>query len=120
MNSFTRQEQKVIVGLLLVIILGFVVNEVKRQNSYPLNQQLQSDRMNNVRAEILNHTFTADTGKKARIVGRININNASIQELQTLPRIGPTLAESISLYREQHGPFQNIEDIKNVTIKSKL
>ena len=41
----------------------------------------------------------------------ININSATAAELETLPGIGPTLAQRIVDYRTQHGPFQSIEAI---------
>src|SRR5215207_138819 len=44
----------------------------------------------------------------------ININTASAAELDTLPGIGPTIAQKIIEYREQNGPFLSIEDITNV------
>ncbi len=47
--------------------------------------------------------------------GRININSASVQELEKLPGVGPALAERIADYRELNGPFENIEDLKNVS-----
>jgi competence protein ComEA len=45
----------------------------------------------------------------------VNINIASIAELDTLPGIGPTTAQKIIDYRDQNGPFLNIEDIVNVS-----
>jgi competence protein ComEA len=45
----------------------------------------------------------------------ININTATLEELDSLPGIGPTTAQKIIEYRQQHGPFQTIEDIMNVS-----
>lgn len=46
---------------------------------------------------------------------KVNINTASINELDTLSGIGPSKAESIIKYREENGTFKSIEEIKNVT-----
>lgn len=45
----------------------------------------------------------------------ININAATKAELTALPQIGPARAEAIIEYRDQHGPFLDFEDIKNVS-----
>ena len=45
----------------------------------------------------------------------VNINTASQQELDTLPEIGPALAQRIIAYRTAKGPFTKIEDIQNVS-----
>lgn len=45
----------------------------------------------------------------------ININTAASFQLETLPGIGPTLAQRIIEYREQNGPFISTEDIINVS-----
>ncbi|HWP95552.1 MAG TPA: helix-hairpin-helix domain-containing protein [Syntrophomonadaceae bacterium] len=47
--------------------------------------------------------------------GKININTAAISELDSLDGIGPALAQRVVDYRQAHGAFQKIEDIKNVS-----
>jgi competence protein ComEA len=44
----------------------------------------------------------------------IDINLAEVDELETLPGIGPTTAQRIVDYRDEHGPFTQIEDLMNV------
>ncbi|MGN1267697.1 MAG: helix-hairpin-helix domain-containing protein [Dorea sp.] len=48
-------------------------------------------------------------------VGKVNLNTASSEELTTLSGIGSSRAEAILAYREEHGSFSSIEDIKNVS-----
>lgn len=45
---------------------------------------------------------------------KININTASIEELDRITGVGPAIAKNIIDYRTEHGPFQSIEEIKNV------
>ena len=46
---------------------------------------------------------------------RININTASAEALETLPGIGPTLAQRIVAYRQANGPFAAVQDIMAVS-----
>ena len=47
--------------------------------------------------------------------GLVDLNSASSEELQTLPGIGPTRAESIIEHRLVNGPFTRIEDLIEVS-----
>jgi len=63
------------------------------------------------------NVFTAPAGAGGAVAanGLVNINTANQSELDTLPGIGPALAQRIIQYRETNGFFQSIEDIKNVS-----
>lgn len=45
---------------------------------------------------------------------KVNINTATLDELETLPGIGEAIASKIIEYREQNGKFGRIEDLQNV------
>ncbi len=45
---------------------------------------------------------------------QININQATAEELERLPEIGPTMARRLVEYRQQHGQFHSPEDVLNV------
>ncbi|MDD4170435.1 MAG: helix-hairpin-helix domain-containing protein [Desulfotomaculaceae bacterium] len=47
--------------------------------------------------------------------GLVNINTANLSQLDTLPGIGPAIAQRIIQYRETNGPFNTVEDLKNVS-----
>ena len=45
---------------------------------------------------------------------KVNINTASSESLQTLPRIGPQVAQRIIDFREKNGKFKRIEELMKV------
>ena len=47
--------------------------------------------------------------------GRVNINLANLTELQTLPGIGPVIAQNIIDFREANGGFNSIDELLNVS-----
>jgi competence protein ComEA len=44
----------------------------------------------------------------------VNLNTASKDELVALPGIGPSKAQAILDYRNQHGPFRAVDDVRKV------
>ncbi|MCD6215382.1 MAG: helix-hairpin-helix domain-containing protein [Candidatus Desulfofervidus sp.] len=45
---------------------------------------------------------------------KLNINTATIEQLQNLPGVGSHIAQEIINYRHEHGPFQKVEHITQV------
>jgi comEA protein len=45
---------------------------------------------------------------------RVNPNSANLEELDTLPGIGPKTAQAIIEWRKTHGPFSSAEDLSKV------
>ena len=56
-------------------------------------------------------TTTADSDNG----GLININTATQEELESLPSIGEVRAQAIITYREEHGGFRTIDELKEVS-----
>ncbi|WP_344367439.1 helix-hairpin-helix domain-containing protein [Arthrobacter humicola] len=46
--------------------------------------------------------------------GKINLNTAGLEELGTLPRVGPVLAQRIVDWRTQHGRFKTVQELDAV------
>jgi competence protein ComEA len=44
----------------------------------------------------------------------VDLNTASIADLDTLPGIGPATAQAIIDYRAQHGRFRSVDELLNV------
>ena len=47
--------------------------------------------------------------------GKLNLNTATVNELETLPGIGSVRAEAIVEHRNSHGPFERIDDLVEVS-----
>lgn len=57
---------------------------------------------------------TIDASRFKNTHAIININTADAAKLESLPGIGPVLAGDIVAYREAHGGFNYIEELKKV------
>ena len=57
---------------------------------------------------------SATPAAKASASGPLNLNTATVSQLETLPGIGKSTAERILEYRDKSGGFKKIEDLMNV------
>jgi competence protein ComEA len=59
--------------------------------------------------------LTADaSGGSGEMDAPFDLNGASVEQLEELPGVGPVLAQRIATYRDDHGPFETVEDLLDV------
>jgi competence ComEA-like helix-hairpin-helix protein len=130
MNFFRPAEIRAILILSALVFIGSSLTLFKRQgrlSSLELGAFLNNDRYNysyNIADFSKEKTETAarpieenalitenDSTKK----NIIDLNSAGYFDLQTLPGIGPVLAERIMAYRDSIGAFRSEEELLNIT-----
>ena len=94
MFDLTSQERRVLFVLAVIIFIGAVLEFSFKK--YP---------------ELHDIVNVVDTGK---LYPKIDVNAASVEELVSLPYIGQYTANQIIQYRQNHGPFTALEQLKNV------
>lgn len=57
----------------------------------------------------------AAAGGTGAAAPKVNLNTATLADLDTLPRIGPAMAQRILDFRDAEGRFASVEDLRNVT-----
>lgn len=57
----------------------------------------------------------APGGGPAAAGGPVNLNTATLADLETLPGVGAVLGQRILDYRTQHGQFRSVDDLKQVS-----
>jgi competence ComEA-like helix-hairpin-helix protein len=58
--------------------------------------------------------YASDEGISDISSGALNINTATVQELSMLPFVDMETARNIVSFRDSHGPFSAIDELKNV------
>ena len=54
-------------------------------------------------------------GSSAHPAGPLSLNSATVEQLDALPGIGPVLAQRIIQYRDQHGGFTSVDQLRKVS-----
>lgn len=63
---------------------------------------------------VLAHPSTVDPGRETAAGAPLDLNQATPEQLDELPGIGPALAARIIAYRDEYGPFERIEQLGDV------
>jgi competence protein ComEA len=56
----------------------------------------------------------ADPASGGAAAGPVNLNTATIVQLDALPGVGPVLAQHIVDYRTRHGQFRSVDELRQV------
>ncbi|MEJ2366979.1 MAG: helix-hairpin-helix domain-containing protein [Acidobacteriota bacterium] len=56
----------------------------------------------------------APQAKSSQNHAKVHLNKATEKDLETLPRIGPKVAQRIIKYRESHKGFKSVDELRNV------
>jgi competence protein ComEA len=69
----------------------------------------------NLDAPLLQRTVLKIPSKATGFETRVSLSRSSLEELITLPGVGPALAQNIVAYRDQNGPYEKATDLLAVS-----
>ena len=117
----TIAEQRVLIGLIVVATLAVAARSWRMGPTDGFVPIAAYDKASGRwipeagKAPALLATATSTTRMLSEEAGRrLDINSASVAQLETIPGIGTTRAAAIVQHREQHGPFASIESLADV------
>ena len=99
---WTHRERATLWVLCAAALIGLGVN-VYRQQRARIHVELAHPAETSRRLEA-----ALDQGR------RLSLNTSTAAELERLPGIGPSLAERIVGYRDAHGPFASVDELRHV------
>lgn len=97
--------------MVIIVYSSYQVENFKKVKEE--EQQIQDGCINGVN-EVENDACIEEKSEEKEST-LVSINTATLEELMTLEGIGEAKAKSIIAYREEHGPYQAIEDLLNVS-----
>lgn len=111
------KERKIALVLLMLTLtfLGFCVGLFVGKQREPASVTIYTAKTPTAAtSETAEPSASESVRSDSYVNGRLDINRASVEELTTLPGIGPSLAQRIVDYREQNGSFSSVEELCNV------
>lgn len=114
--SFTPQESKAIIFLVVILLLGSGVALYKRYHPDFAPELLLRSKGPEEKKDTAPVKSSSVDENKNLIPSevKINLNTATLEELESLPGIGNELGRRILNYREKQGGFSNIEELQRI------
>ncbi len=98
-----------------MVIIVYTQEEVSRfKEVKEIEEEVQKKCQSGIEGTLSNDACIG-VEKEEMEMGKISLNQATKEELMTLSGIGESKAEAILKYREEHGGFQAIEELKEVS-----
>ena len=119
-NKNSGLAEKLILFAVFLVFAGIVVtfayrwNYVDEENTYS-TEGTSFQYVTSSKTDFGETASQEESYSSATVIGKININTATVEELDTLPGIGEAKARAIIEYRENESPFLKPEDIMNVS-----
>ena len=109
-TSVINLSKKVIDEMVIIVYSKEEVTNFKKTKE--IEQQVQEQCIQKDENSLKNDACISSN--KNTSTNKVSINNASTEELMTLPGIGESKAKDIIDYRTKNGPFKKLEDLKNI------
>lgn len=102
LQLFNRAQQRIVLFLIASALIAtaiLITTHIQREKALS-------------KIEVVHSAF--EIFEEEIIPEKVNLNTASLEELESLPKIGTVIANRIIEYRKTHGRFQSIEEITRV------
>lgn len=123
MRGFTRQEQRATLLLLSAFGIGALVWWYRQSRPLPPVNPAETavfeeyaKTLERDASAIVAETEAPDSKRRpaALALQPLNLNTAAEADLVRLPGIGPVMAKRIVEYRQAHGPFKRLDDLRKI------
>ncbi len=117
--NFTPQEIRALLLLLIALLVGSGITLYKR-NHPQFAPELVMEKNDPTNVSLMQPTPLVNKEEAENQPGsfgqtaKINVNQATASELETVPGLGPALSQRIVEYRKVKGPFPKLDDLVKV------